>query len=466
MNMKKSLLFYSVLMSLLLMVTACNRGSQATPEAAAVVPTKEAVKGVPVEVAPVNSGDIALVYAYSGNLQAADDVNILPKAAGEIVSLMVDVGDVVKAGQPIALVQKDRYELQLKQAQTQLKTAELNLNKMLQGSRSEEIATAQAAVELARAMLRDVSTVSDDERTKAVTELARAEATLKKAQADYDKISWAGDVGTTPQALALQDATISYESKLAGYKLDSKPTDTQLSPLMLQLAQAELNLVKTKAPFREIDFDIARNGVAQAKVGVDLAQLTLNDTTIKAPFDGIVAERYVAQGSTVSQASPVVRFLSAKMEVQINVEESRIGNVKIGQNAALRVSAYPGQDFPAIVTKIAPIADKDTRTFVVTVAPQDEKDELKAGMFATVSLLIDEKKDTILAPLTSITTVNDQNVVYVVNGDKVELRKVEIGIANGDQVEILAGGLKANDRVVVIGQPDLQDGAVVEVVNN
>jgi len=113
---------------------------------------------------------------------------------------------------------------------------------MKHGSRPEEIAAIQAAVQTARAALNDVATIDDSERTTAAAGLARAQAELRRAQTEYDKIAWAGEVGTTPQALALEQATIDYENSLADYNLDTNPSDSQLAPLQAQLAQAQLQL--------------------------------------------------------------------------------------------------------------------------------------------------------------------------------------------------------------------------------
>ncbi len=453
----------ALLISLVVLVTACaSRGEGEANKEAEPQATVQAK--VPVEVAKVETGDISLVFAYNGNLQAKDDIKIYPSVAGTIEKVLVSVGDVVKEGDPIAIVDKSRYMIAMKQAQTALKAAQLNLNRMTLGSRPEEISTAQAAVQLGKAAINDVANVNSNDRTRAAAGLASAEAALRKAQTEYDKIAWAGDVGATKQALDLEQATIAYEAALASYNSQTNPRDSMLAPLMVQLAQAELALALKIKPFREVDFEIAKISIEQAQAGIELAQIQLNDTIIKAPFSGLIAELYIAKGSSVSQQSPLVRYLSKEMEVAVNVEESRINEIKKGQYAALRVSAYPGQDFPAVVTSIAPLADKDTRTFMVKVAPIDKEGQLKSGMFANVSLLADEKKGTILAPRTSITLINDEPNVYVLNDNKVELRAVTTGISDDARVEVLSG-LKDGDTVVIMGQPNLIDGAFVEVVN-
>jgi len=371
----------------------------------------------------------------------------------------------VKAGDPIATIDQDVYLAQLKQAEAGLKTAELNLAKMKIGSRPEEIAVAQAAVEVARAALNDVATIDDNERTSSAAALARAQSALRIAQTNYDKIAWAGDVGATREAQALEEATIAYEDALADYTLQTNPSDSQLAPLLVQLAQAELNLIRTQDPFRETDFAIAEAGIEQAKAGVELAQIQVDHTTIEAPFDGLIADLFISQGSTVGPQSPLARFVSKEIEVEIEVEESRINDISEGQNVSLKLTAYPDQDFPATVTSISPVADENTRTFTVKVAPLDEAGVLRSGMFAAVSVLAAERQNTTLIPRDALIQLDDGGVaVYVVEAGQAHQRTVEIGISDGERIEILAG-LEPGEVVVVSGQPNLTDGVKVEVTN-
>jgi HlyD family secretion protein len=462
MNKNISLLI-ALLLAALIPLTACAPMSQPEPVAQAAAP--EEVPAAPVEVAPVETGDIAVVYAYTGNVEAADSVDVMPGTAGRIGSVLVEVGDELKAGDPIAVVESDVYDAQLRQAEAGLEAARLGVAKMEEGTRPEQIAAAQAAVQFARNAVGDLTNVSDDERTTAVAALAQAEAALRLAQSEYDKIAWAGQVGMMPQALRLEQATIAYEAAKAAYELQTNPSDLQLSPLMAQLAQAELALALAKNPFTETDFEMARNQVRLAEAALDMARIQMHETTIRAPFDGVVAELYVTKGSMVAPQAPAALFVSKPVEIMLNVEESRISHVTQGQNAALRVTAYPGQDFPAVVTNVAPTADSQSHTFAVQVTPLDEDHLLRSGMYANVSLLIEEKQETLLVPRAALTELAGQETVYVVNGDNtVEQRAITTGLEEDDRVEILSG-LTAGEEVVIAGQASLQDGTKVEVRN-
>jgi HlyD family secretion protein len=462
MNKNVSLLLI-MLLAALIPLTACSPVGEPEPVAQAAAP--EEVPVAPVEVAPVETGDIAVIYAYSGNVEAADSVSVMPGTAGRIETVLVAVGDELKAGDPIAVVESDVYATQLRQAEAGLEAARLGLAKMEEGARPEQIAAAQAAVQFTRNAVSDLTDISDEERTTAVAALAQAEAALRLAQSEYDKIAWAGQVGMMPQALELEQATIGYEAAKAAYELQTNPSDLQLSPLMAQLAQAELALALAKNPFTETDYEMARNQVKLAEAALDMARIQMHETTIRAPFDGVVAELYVTEGSMVAPQAPAALFVSKPVEIILNVEESRISHVTQGQNAALRVTAYPEQDFPAVVTNVAPTADSQSHTFAVQVTPMDEDHLLRSGMYANVSLLIEEKQETLLVPRAALTEVAGQEIVYVVNDDNtVEQRPVTTGLEEDGRVEILTG-LTVGEQVVIAGQASLQNGSQVEVRN-
>jgi HlyD family secretion protein len=452
-----------LLLAVIMLTGACGSQEAAQPVAKAAEGQEEKV--IPVEVAETMTGQMNLVLNYAGTLEAKDSLNLAPGATGRIESVLVKVGDEIKAGDTLAIIDDDTYLTQLKQAQAAVTTAKLNLAKMELGARPEEIAAAQASVQLARAALNDVASINDDERTKAAVDLARAEADLKAAQTEYDKIAWAGDVGATPQAIRLQQATITYQNALAKYNLDTNPSDSQLAPLMLQLANAELNLALKQQPYRQIDFESAKAGILQAEAALELVNIQLREIVIKAPFDGVIADLNISLGSRVSPQTLIGQIISKEVEVTVNVPESNIAQVKNGQSAALQVTAYPGQDFPGVVTSIAPLANKDSRTFEIKITPTKGADLLRSGMYADVSILAQEKQDTLLAPRAAIITLDDQPAVYVVKANNtVAQRPVTTGLFDKENIEILSG-LKPGETVVTAGQANLADGAKVEITN-
>ena len=472
---------------------------------------------VPIEVSQVETGNIAATLAYAGDLAPDREISLANIVSGVVEEIYVEVGDKVRAGDPLLKVNDTTYKAQLKQAEAGLTSAQTNLAKMQKGPRDEQIALAElgvkvaqtnlakmqkgprdeqigiasAAVAGARAQLDSILTVTEDEQVTASAQLAAAEAQLRLAQSEYDKIKWAGQVELTPQALQLQQATIAYESALAAYNLRTNPDETDIAgirsgirqaELSYQLtanpfteedfalaeanvSQAELNYQLATNPFTEEDFALARAGISQAEAMVALAQFQVDYAILRAPFDGTISEVYATIGSTASPQVPNFKIIADELDVTIQVPENQINNLYEGQPAAVKVSAYQNEDFPALVTKVAPAADTTSRTFPVTITPADEDKKLRAGMFAEVTLLVEEKVNTLLVPRSAITLINDEPAVYLLSedGKTVTLQPVSTGISDADRVEIVSG-LSADQSIVVAGLSNLSNGVTVEVV--
>lgn len=449
------------LLATAMLVAACSSAA-AAPEAQSATP-EEAV--IPVEVSVTEVGNIAATHSYSGDLKPVQSLSLVSIVSGAVEEVMVKVGDEVRAGDPIIRVEDTTFKAQLKQAEAGLTVAQTNLMKMQKGPRQEQIDIAKAALSGANAQLRGITTMTEDERTLAAAGLAQAEAMLRLAQFEYDKIKWAGQTSQTPQALQLQQATIAYETALAAYNLQANPDDTTLDQIRAGIRQAELGLQLTENPFTEEDFALVRAGVAQAEGVVALAQYQVDNAILRAPFDGVIAEVYATTGSVASPASPVVKLITKELEVQVEVPENQVVNLYKDQPAALKVAAFPDKDFPALITSISPAADSTSHTFPVVVTPLDEAGQLRAGMFAEIAVLIEEKVGVVLVPRSAIVEVGGQSSVYVVSdGERtVLLRPVTTGLFDSGRIEVTMG-LSANETIVLAGQGALTDGAAIEIV--
>ncbi|RMF04462.1 MAG: efflux RND transporter periplasmic adaptor subunit, partial [Chloroflexi bacterium] len=195
------------------------------------------------------------------------------------------------------------------------------------------------------------------------------------------------------------------------------------------------------------------------------AKLQLKETIITAPFDGVVSELNITKGDRVSPQMPVATFISHELEAEVSVPESQISQLETGQSSSLQVTAYPGQDFPAVLTSVSPVADPKSRTFSVKVTPTEGQDLLRSGMFADVHVLAQENKNVTLAPIEAIIR-SDPPTVFVVNKDNtVSERTVTTGLFDQTSVEILQG-LQPGDLVVVAGQSNLHDGVIADITND
>ena len=419
---------------------------------------------MPVEVSKAVTGTISDILTYAGTLQPKDSVKLSPLVNGQVVTVTVKVGDSLKAGDPVVQLDQTTVQAQVDQAQANLTANQQKLTRMQIGlARPRRLPRLKLPCELRRLpSTRWIPPRMISARSQPPT-WPKPKPALQLAQHDYDKISYSSSASSSAQALALQQATINYQQAVASYNLTINPTDGQLAPLQNNLAQAQLKLALTKQPYIDSDLAQVQATVDQAKAALNLAKAQLSYATVRAPFDGIVAEVYVSPGAFVSTATPVIDFISSAQEVALDVEEARIGQIKNDQHASLRVATYPGKDFGAMVTSVAPMADSKTHSFQIKVTPADPTRMLRAGMYADVQILANQKQNTVLIPAVAITPVNNQSVVYVVKADNtVEARTVTTGLANNDQVEILSG-VQAGEAVVTAGQSNLANGARVQV---
>jgi membrane fusion protein (multidrug efflux system) len=139
--------------------------------------------------------------------------------------------------------------------------------------------------------------------------------------------------------------------------------------------------------------------------------------------------------------------------------------VRPGQDVQLSVPAYPGVTIPGTVVTIAPAGDARAHTFDAKIVPNSQDQRLLAGMFAQVQLTASQKTDAILVPREAVVQQADGPVVFVADNGRASARKVQLGMSDDKNVEIVSG-LTPGEQVVVAGQNGLRDGAPVQVVGD
>ena len=204
-----------------------------------------------------------------------------------------------------------------------------------------------------------------------------------------------------------------------------------------------------------------RAAQAGALAGLAIAEASLEQTIVRAPFDGVVAQRLLDVGAAASPLTPLFVLVTRAIELRLAVDEARIAQVRPGQPAELTVSAYPSRTFSARVAVVAPIGDPRTHTFDVRVLADDASGLLRPGMLAEVRLVTGEQTDALLVPAGAIVAQNQGPVVFTVRDGKVTLRRVRLGASDG-RVTAVLDGVSVGDQVVV-GQGALRDGQAVTV---
>lgn len=225
--------------------------------------------------------------------------------------------------------------------------------------------------------------------------------------------------------------------------------------------------------------DVAEAGLKQAKAALDMASTQLGYATITAPISGYVSNLAYRVGDMSTPQKPFVTVHQIKtVKIDINVTEYDLGYIAEGQRTEISVSTYPGEIFDGYVKTVSPVIDPMTRTARIEILADNQDGRLKPGMFARVNIITHERdnaltvdkaatlKQTVLKPtsdnLREDRVVEAHTCFVVRDGVAIEV-PLEIGIESKTKFEVLKG-LEAGDLVVVMGQNNLSDSTLVNVV--
>ena len=223
--------------------------------------------------------------------------------------------------------------------------------------------------------------------------------------------------------------------------------------------------LKDKGLVSSGDFDKIRYDMEALEASHNLAKLELDYTQIRAPLDGVVADRFVRLGNTISTGDPVFRVTSLDpLVAYLHVPEREYRNIAKGQVVGIEIDALQGQKIVAAVTRVSPVVDPDTGTFKITVEISDTQRRIKPGMFGRLYIVYDEHDNVLQVPRSAVLEESSEISVFVVEDDKAIRKSVQIGYSNSGMVEI-TDGLTDDDLVVTVGQVGLKDDAVVTVIN-
>lgn len=206
---------------------------------------------------------------------------------------------------------------------------------------------------------------------------------------------------------------------------------------------------------------MVEKGDVIAYIDRDEVGLKFEKAPVESPLSGTVGRVYVDIGSSVTVTTPVALVADmTKAEIDLNVPEGYLPKISLGQKAIIEVDAYPGDKFYGSVVMISPVVDLQTRTAPIEILIDNPGRRLQSGMFGKVDLIIEEHKDNPVILKEAVIGRIDPLYVYVVEGSRSYLRKIKTGVRNGAFVEVL-DGLKVGDKVVIMGQQKLKDGALV-----
>ena len=359
---------------------------------------------VAVSVVAAAQSPIARFIRVSGTLTAQESADVAAEIAGRVVATPVERGSRIAAGGDLVRIAATEVDAQAREAQANAAQIEARLGiaggTTFDVARVPEVASANAARGLAR------------------TDFARAQ-TLHKAQL---------------------------------------------------ISQAEFEQKSAQLESSERQYDVAVNGAEQqyqslmaARARVTMAQKAVADTVVRAPFAGVVGERFVSVGDYVTRGTKVASVMRVDpLRVELTVPEQYVSAVETGRPVTFEVDAYPGETFTGQVRFVSPSVNADTRALLIEAVVPNDTGRLKPGLFATARIEEATPRPGILVPATALRTIAGTARVFVVQGDRVEERVVMTAQVVGPRVEI-ADGLKAGETVVATGVEQLVDGVRVVV---
>jgi RND family efflux transporter MFP subunit len=353
----------------------------------------------------VRKSDLNITVSGGGNIEPSDDASLTFSTSGRIDRIYVEEDDEVNEGDILARFDITSLERAVIEAESRLGIAQTNLDKLLNPPNlAADIREAEADIESAKAALAYLVAIyiaegSYPEGLQKKSQMESAEATLIKA-----------------------------EERLADLLDGPDERDVQLSEH--EMTMAELTLAEAKRK--------------------------LEEATITAPFDGIIANVYVEEGDMVPSPNiapvPVIQLVNyERMELLVEIDEMDIPYVKAGQEATITVDALPGAEFVGEVTTIFPVPREIVGVVLYDVkiefnVPDDS--DIRVGMNATAHTTFTMRSNVVLAPNRAIGQDNEGTpMVKVMVNDQIQERLVIVGVSNGFETEIISG-LSEGDMVV------------------
>lgn len=255
----------------------------------------------------------------------------------------------------------------------------------------------------------------------------------------------------------------------------------------LALARAQGDLVQAQARFQEMTlFDEtitdpavreertrlarARSGLVGAEVGLREAELNFERTTVRAPFEGRVANLRVVEGQRVNAGAELMTIVDLDpIKVEAQVLDPQIGLLAEGRLATVTFAAFPGESFSGRVASINPIVDAELRTSRVTVLLSNPQGRIKPGMYANVALEAQYFPNKILVPRSAILEKDRREMLFVYEDGRAKWRYVTTGLGNDEQVEIVPNEetsmVEPGEMVLVDNHYYLTHDARIEVVD-
>ena len=431
-----------------------------------------------LQTATVARGDVSAIVSATGVLVPLTSVEVKSNVGGQVVELTVDEGDIVHAGQLLARIDPADQLSRLQQAQASLASARAQARKARQQCDAQPKLTGTAiekaghSVAAAKAALAQTKTATVPQKlAEAQANHGQAKATLSQTDSDLARqraLLAKGFVAKSQVEEAEQRRAVARaqmdtaESRIATVEAETQQ-ETQAAQARVRESEAALESARASAyQVRTSREDVIQSeaDVSRIAAEVDDARTQVEYTNIYAPRDGVVVKKYVEKGSIItagrssfSGSGEGIGILEIAdvtgMLAQVDVDETDISQIKLGQKVKIIVDAYPDASFAGTVTRIAPKAVEDQNVVTVPVEVEflESDPRLKPGLNATCDFIVQSKRNVLVVPKDAIQQTPKGATVQVIRDGEQQSRGVETG-AQGDEFTEITSGLREGDRVV------------------
>lgn len=415
----------------------------------------------PIEVTVVQPKltPITETVASSGRVSGTTETFVGAQAQGVVDELYVKEGDRVKPGQTLAVLKNDVAEAQARQAEQAVQTARAQLEQTARGPLPSEVEAARAETRQAEAQVaQQRAAITQAQRT-----VVQQQAQLKQLQAEQDlaakqlaRTRTLAEQGIVPRAELDQAQT---NLRVAQERVAAQRQAIQLAQANVRQARASLqsaqaNTLAQQARARTVesgarpeDIQVARRRLSEAEQALNVARQQAANSVVTAPFAGLVTEITAELGQSVG-AEGVLKLVSGELEIHVDVDESNLAHLKVGQPAVISSSTFTGSTFEGVVTELGPAVDVSRGTIEVTVVSSAPPEWLRPGQTVNVNIITAQNVPRLLVPATALTRSGDQTVVFVVaNG--IALEKPVVTRAPTEAGVPVLAGLTGDERIVV-----------------
>lgn len=271
--------------------------------------------------------------------------------------------------------------------------------------------------------------------------------------------------GRLVQILVREGSLVARSTPL--FKIDDAELKAQVAQISAErdLARQSLNrtreLLSQKAS-SQAELERAEATMRSNEAQLELLKVRLDRTLVRAPFAGVMGQRFVSLGDYVTKDTKLAALQTVTPQrASFQVPERYADQLRMGQRVSFHVASLPGRTFSGRVEFVDPIVQLPARTITVKARVPNPRRELQAGMFIEARLATDVRPNAVVVPEDAVVPLQGSNFVWVVANGKAARRQVELGIRTPGFVEIKKG-VENNEQVVVGGQERLAEGAPVQ----